>query len=149
MDSPSLFFSSHTYFHCTAFANLWSNYRKGKLGQANEEITQALEEIEFSAGGDNWLELRDVLIKYVNYFAVDSGLASKLLAKQDLRKNRMDQVGLMTLLIMNWKPKAVGDMLSQDIASIETTQLLLAVSNSIPYFEDSESEALEEGNVFV
>ena len=113
------------------FANLWSNYRKGKLGQANEEITQALEEIEFSAGGDNWLELRDVLIKYVNYFAVDSGLASKLLAKQDLRKNRMDQVGLITLLIMNWKPKAVGDMLSQDIASLETTQLLLAVSNSV------------------
>ncbi|GEM_PF-864004 len=114
-----------------AFANLWSNYRKGKLGQANEEIANALEEIEFSTGGDSWFELRDVLIKYVNYFAIDTGLATKLLAKQDLRKNRMDQVGLITLLIMNWKPKATGEMLSQDLANLETNQLLLAVSNSV------------------
>ena len=115
----------------TAFANLWSNYRKGNLGQANEEIAQALDDIELSAGGDSWFELRDVLIKYVNYFAIDSSLASKLLAKQDLRKNRMDQVGLITLLIMNWKPKATGDMLSQDLANLETTQLLRAVSNAV------------------
>jgi ferredoxin-NADP reductase len=114
-----------------AFASLWSSYRKGNLGQTNEEIAQALEELEFSAGGDSWFELRDVLIKYVNYFAIDSGLASKLLAKQDLRKNRMDQVGLITLLIMNWKPKATGEMLSQDLANLETNQLLLAVSNSV------------------
>ena len=113
------------------YSQLWTSYRKGQLGKANEEISIALDTLDFQSKGDSWLEWRDSLIKFVNYFAVDSGLATKLLVKQDLRKNRMDQVGLITLLIMNWKPPSVKGIFAQEGASLETSLVLSAVSKSI------------------
>ena len=115
----------------TNYSQLWTSYRKGLLGKENEEITVALDALDLKTKGDTWLEWRDAFIKFVNYFAVDSGLASKILSKQDLRKNRMDQVGLITLLIMNWKPISAKGMLSKDIGSLETSEVLSAVSKSI------------------
>ena len=113
------------------YSQLWTSYRKGLLGKANEEITDALDSLHLQSKDDAWLEWRDAFIKFVNYFAVDSGLASKLISKQDLRKNRMDQVGLITLLIMNWKPISAKGMFSKDAGMLEASQVLSAVSKSI------------------
>ena len=114
-----------------SYSQLWTSYRKGQLGKENDEISAALDALDFQSRGDAWLEWRDCLIKFVNYFAVDSGLASKLLAKQDLRKNRMDQVGLITLLIMNWKPLSVKGIFSNQDGLAEASLVLSAVSKTI------------------
>jgi ferredoxin-NADP reductase len=115
------------------YSQLWTNYRKGLIGKANEEITHALDAIDFHSRAESWLEWRDAFIKYVNYFAIDSGLASKLISKQELRKNRVDQVGLISLLIMNWKPIFARGTLSDDIETLELekAQLLTEISKSI------------------
>jgi ferredoxin-NADP reductase len=115
------------------YSQLWASYRKGLIGKENEEITQALDAIDFHARAESWLEWRDGFIKYVNYFAVDSGLASKLISRQEFRKNRIDQVGLISLLLMNWKPMFARNSFSDDIDTLELErdQLLTEIAKSI------------------
>jgi hypothetical protein len=115
----------------TNYSQLWKNYRKGILGQENEEISKSLEALDFQKKTDDWLEWRDALLKFVQYFAIDHGLARKLGSQLDLRKNRMDQVGSITLLIMNWKPVFAKNLPTQDFNQLETTEVLLEISQSI------------------
>ena len=101
------------------YPQLWQNYQAGLIGQGNEEISAALSQVPVEYWRRDWLEWRDALVQYIQYFAHESSFVARFEALHSKRKRRLDQAGLITVLVMNWSFANLihdqGDTLAPDI----------------------------------
>lgn len=109
-----------------SYPEFWKAYQARLIGQSNDEIAQALTQVPAEYWQRDWLEWRDALVQYVHYFANDSSFVARFEALRSKRKKRLDQAGLITVLLMNWSfANLVGDQgaaldveISQDILEL-------------------------------
>jgi ferredoxin-NADP reductase len=98
-----------------SYSELWKAYQAGVIGQSNEEISRALAQVPAEYWRRHWLEWRDAFVQFVQYFANEPTFVARFDALRGKRKKRLDQAGLLTVLLMNW---SFGNLVGEQSVSL-------------------------------
>ena len=98
-----------------SYSGLWKAYQAGVIGRGNEEISSALAQVPADYWHRHWLEWRDSFIEFIQYFAKEPSFVARFDALRGKRKRRLDQAGLLTVLLMNW---SFGNLVGEQSVSL-------------------------------